>query len=58
MVRDGDGKPTSIRFVNVSSLRPNEAAYDWKIYVFNPEGDMTSIVTAKEGAIPKAKVGF
>ncbi len=34
VVRDGDGKPTSIRFVNVSSLRPNEAAYDWKIYVF------------------------
>lgn len=50
VVRDGDGKPTSIRFVNVSSLRPNEAAYDWKIYVFNPEGDMTSIVTAKEGS--------
>ena len=31
VVRDGEGKPTSIRFVNVSSLRPNEAAYDWKI---------------------------
>lgn len=49
VVRNDKNEPTSIRFVNVSRLKPGEAAYNWKVYVFNPKGDMTSIVTAKEG---------
>ncbi len=49
VLRGKDGKAESIRFVNVKSLKPGEAAYDWEIYVFNNSDQLTSLITAKEG---------
>lgn len=47
--KNAKGEPTKVSFVNVKSLRPGEAAYDWVIYVFDRPDHLTSIVTARSG---------
>ncbi len=52
--RDKKGMPTSVRFVNVASLKPGEAAYNWEVYKFNLDNQLTGLMTAKEGRYSEA----
>lgn len=47
--RDNKGEATRVSFVNVGSLRPGEAAYNWQIYVFDTKDKLSEIITAKRG---------
>ena len=47
--RDEQGRSIQVSFVNVQSLKPGEAAYDWVIYVFDKPDHLSSIITAKSG---------
>lgn len=47
--RNEAGEPESIGFVNVKSLKPGVAAFDWEIFLFNKEEELTSIIRAKKG---------
>ncbi|MCD8339748.1 MAG: LPS export ABC transporter permease LptG [Burkholderiales bacterium] len=53
--RDRRGMPTSVRFVNVGSLKPGEAAYNWEVYKFDTNNQLTGLMTAKQGKYSDAK---
>ncbi len=55
VARDKKGDPTLIRFVNVRSLKPGVAAYNWEIYVFNLKNELTSLITARRGIYSEDK---
>lgn len=44
-----------VSFVNVRSLKPGKAAYNWQIYVFNNKNEISSIITAREGVYSEEK---
>lgn len=47
--KDSKGATTRVSFVNVQSLKPGEAAYNWEIYVFDTPDKLGSIIHAKSG---------
>lgn len=49
VLRGPNDEIRKVAFVNVRSLKPGEAAYNWKIYVFNNHNEISSIITAVKG---------
>ncbi len=47
--RNDQREPTQVSFVNVKSLKPGEAAFNWQIFIFNNKNKLTGIIKAKQG---------